>query len=441
MTGKKTGIILLCAAFILTVSASDQEANAFFAQGREREKKSSFRRAASRYMDAHLLADSSILRGNLLIAAARANRKAQLYGEEFDCLERLIREHLSEINFTQIVDREYAIGDLFFAGHRDVAVSWIPFIKEKDRTVEIYEAALKNAPCHARAAETRLRLSRIYIDDQKTKEAIRHLREIPKLHPDTDSSKYAMLELCSLLYQMAERGDGDGSYSRQTIEACDNYLKAFPDSKEIQWVHRTRQKALNGIAARIHSVGTYYYQQGKPELAEKYLADVVKNYSDTESAAASETLLAKIDDEFEAAPGRRNRYRPHKEIINRKAIPEEDEPIMVAPENSGGRWLLPVRNLRKSPAVSTNDVTPEAMENFTAESKALTREEQLKKTKAAAEATDFDDVTPEAKENLTAESKAHIREAQLKKTKAAAEATDPDFTSDSLPAASGGRKP
>ena len=363
MRGKSAGCFA-AVVLILTVSASDQEANVFFSQGRTREKAASYRRAASRYMDAHFMAESSVLRGNALIAAARAFRKAALYGEEFDCLERLIKEHLGQINFSQVVEREYAIGDLFFAGHRDLVVSWIPFIKEKDRTVEIYEAVLKNAPCHARAAETRLRLSRMYIDDQKTDDAIRHLREIPKLNPGSDQAKYAMLELCSLLYQMAERGDGDGSYSRQTMEACDHYLKDFPNTPEVPWVQKTRQKAFNGIAARIHSVGQYYYRSGKPELAEKYLAEVVKNYSNTESAAAAEKLLAKIDEEFEALPGSSRRYRPYKEMIHPTDIPEEDQPIMVTPEHSNGRWLLPIRNLRKSPAVSTNDMTPEQFGQF-----------------------------------------------------------------------------
>ena len=370
-------VAILSSLLMLTAFASDQEANAFLSQGRDREKAGSYRRAADRYMDAHFMADSSTLRGNLLIAAARANRKAELYGEEFDCLERLIREHLSEINFTQIMDREYAIGDLFFAGHRDLAVSWIPFIKEKDRTLEIYEAALNHAPCHKRAAEIRLRVSRIYIDDQKPDKAIPHLREIPKLHSGSPAAKYAMLELCSLLYQMAERGDGDSSYSRQTIEACDNYLKEFPDTPEADWVKSTRQKARNGIASRIYSVGSFYYKQGKPELAEKYLADVVKNYSNTESAAASENLLAKIDEEFEVPPGQKARYRPYRIILKPEDIPREDEPIMVTPEHSGNKWLLPVRNLRRSPSVSTNTMTPEDFENFQAESRALNRDRSV----------------------------------------------------------------
>ena len=368
-------------ALALTVSASDQEANTFFAQGRTREKEESYRKAAARYMDAHLMAESSILRGNALIAAARAYRKAKLYGEEFDCLERLLKEHLTEINFSQIVGREYQIGDLFFAGHRDLAVSWIPFIKEKDRTMEIYEAALKNAPCHEHAGEIRLRLARLYIDDQKTDDAVRHLREIPKLHPGTPSAKYAMLELCSLLYQMAERGDGDNSYSRRTIEACDDYLKAFPDTPETPWVRKTRQKALNNIAARIHAVGNYYYRAGKPELAEKYLAEVVRNYSNTEQAAESEKLLAKVDEEFELPSGSRRRYHPARELIRRQPIIPEDQPIMVTPEHSGGRWLVPVRNLKKSPAVNAGHATPEEYEQFRHEVELLNQQGKLKASK------------------------------------------------------------
>lgn len=378
--GLKTGI-LAAAALTLTLAASDQDANVYLSQGRAREKDGSYRSAASRYMDAHLMADSSILRGNLLIAAARAYRKAELYGEEFDCLERLLHEHLSEVNFSQIVDREYKIGDLFFAGHRDLAFSWIPFIKEKDRTVEIYEAVLKTAPCHPRAGETRLRLSRIYIDDQKVDDAVRHLREIPKLYPDTPAAKYALLELCSLLYQMAERGDGDGSYSRQTIEACDNYLASFPDTPEVPWVKKTRQKARDGIASRIHAVGKYYYGRGKPELAEKYLAEVVRNYSNTSSAAESEKLLAQIDEDFEILPNQSRRYRPFKEKIPQIPIPKEDEPIMISPEFSGNRWLLPVRNLRKSPSVIANHVTHDEFEDFEHETRAFNQVKDANKEK------------------------------------------------------------
>ena len=345
--GILSAVILGCLLW-LPAMADDAEANTLFTEGRALEKQEKFRRAAGRYMDARLMADSPVLKGNALIAAARAYRKAGLYGDEFDCLQKLIKEHLAGIDFAQVVDREYKIGDEFFKGHRDVAVSWLPFIKKGDRTMEIYEAALKNAPCSAQAGESRLRLARMYIDEQKPDDAIRHLNETAKLYPGSESAQYASLELSSLLLQMAERGDGDNSYSRQAIEAFDNYLKTYPDSPEVPWVKKAREKVLNLMAKRIHAVGAYYHRTGQDEIAERYLADVVKNYSNTEQANKSEDLLARIDKDYEIPPNRDKRFTPYKVQYRREATPEDAAPIMVVPENSGNRWLLPVRDLKKS---------------------------------------------------------------------------------------------
>lgn len=355
---------LLLTLFSLALAADDQEANEHFARGRALEKKESYSRAASAYMDARLMADSSVLKGNALIAAARAYRKAKLYGDEFDCLKKLVTEYIGGINFTQVVDRMYKIGDAFFEGHRDVAVSWLPFIKKGDRTLEIYEAALKYAPCADRAADIRLRVARMYIDDQKPDDAIRHLREIPKLHPGTESAKYAMLELSDLLLQISERGDGDGSYSRQALEAFDNYLKEFPNSPEVPWVMKAREKVRNRIARRIHSVGEFYYHTGKPDLAEKYLADVVKNYSNTKQAAESENLLARIDKEYEILPGQERRYVPYKEEIKINSITPEAHPILITPEESDNRWLLPIRDLRSSAVANPGSITEKDKEVY-----------------------------------------------------------------------------
>lgn len=355
---------ILLAVVSLAVCADDQEANELFAKGRALEKKESYSRAAAEYMDARLMADSPVLKGNALIAAARAYRKADLYGDEFDCLKKLVTEYIGSINFTQVVNRMYKIGDAYFEGHRDVAVSWLPFIKKEDRTLEIYETALKYAPCADRAAEARLRVARMYIDNQKPDDGIRHLREIAKLHPGTESAKYAMLELSDLLLQISERGDGDGSYSRQALEAFDNYLKEFPNSPEVPWVIKAREKVRNRMARRLHAIGEFYYNSGKPDLAEKYLAEVVKNYSNTNQAAKSENLLAKIDKEYEILPGQGRRYVPYKEELKIGPIPKEAHPILITPEESNNRWLFPIRDLRSSVVVTPGDITEKEKEAY-----------------------------------------------------------------------------
>ena len=339
----------VCAAFFSAFPAqgNDQEANEAFLKGRELEKKGSFQRAASSYKEAQFLADNSAVKGNSLIAAARNFRKASLYGEEFDCLERLIRDHLDGIEFSRVVDRIYDIGDLYFRGHRDAPVSWLPFLLKDDRTIEIYEAALKHAPCAERSPETRLRLARLYIDSQKVKKAMHHLTEASKLYSGTRAAHDATLELASILFQLARNGDGDNAYSRRTLEVLDEFEKKYPDSDEIPWVKKHRQLVLDFIARRLDAIGTYYESVGRRETAGRYFAEVVKNYSDTTQAAESEKKLAELDKEYKA-PVNRPPYEPYRYPVVRETQGKEWMPIRVTPEQSDNKWLFPVRDLHKT---------------------------------------------------------------------------------------------
>ena len=97
--------LIFCAAFLLfsAAYAGDQEAMEHFKAGREYEKAGKFSSAASEFMSAQLQADDPVLKSNALMDAARAYRKNKQYGSEFDCLERLVKEHLNRINFTNVV--------------------------------------------------------------------------------------------------------------------------------------------------------------------------------------------------------------------------------------------------------------------------------------------------------------------------------------------------
>ena len=114
-------------------------------------------------------------KANALINAARAFRKARKYGDEFDCLQKLAQGHVTRINYYEVVKRQFEIGYKF----------------------------------HPEAPEAMLRLGRLYLDDGKVDQAIRHFSEAIKLHPDTEAARYAALELSNALLTLAKRGDGE----------------------------------------------------------------------------------------------------------------------------------------------------------------------------------------------------------------------------------------
>ena len=328
-------------------ASHDATAQEFFQKGLDLERDGDFRKAAKRYLDAEHLTSDKVVKLNALMNAARAYRKAELYGKEFDCLERLIHEHMGRIDFSQTVNREYEIADAFYKGHRDSMFDWLPFIKDSDRFLECSEAALRNAPCAEPAGAVRLRLARMYFSDQKPEKAIETFREVLKLHPGTDSAYYAELGLADVYCQLAEHGDGDNRWANLAIEQLDHFSEAYPEAPEIQWVKEQRLAIDKIQAKRLHELARYYHRTGRDDLAEHFLSQVVQRYAETEHAIPSEKLLAEIDETYEAPPKTMSRQDPaHYEFI-RNPIPLEDSDLLIAPESSDGKWLFPIRDLKK----------------------------------------------------------------------------------------------
>lgn len=345
---------------------NEEKAYHAFKSGTEQEEVGNYRKAASKYLAAALYSDDTTIEMNGLAFAARAYRKAELYGEEFDLLERLIEEHLTRIDFVKVVDREYAITEAYMDGHRDHPYTWLPFVRGKDRTIEFAEAALKNAPCNDKAPEIRLRLGRLYMEKQKPELAIEKYKEVRRLHPETKTARYATLELAHTYSTLAERGDGDGAWCNQAMEVLLAFEEKYPDDPEMPWIKQQKEKLDKLTAERLHQNAKYYKRIGRTDLARRNLNQVVQLYGNTEYSIKSEQLLAEIDANDKTIPPDEKYYAPDPDSpfrepdyqyeYERNTIPVDEEKILFSPENSGGKWLLPIINLK----TDIEPVTPES---------------------------------------------------------------------------------
>lgn len=357
-----TLLLAVCAMLfipVISLSATDAEANQIIQEAARLREKKSFKKAAETYMKAVLMADSTVVKANSLISATVCYRNAKLYGKEFDCIERLLKEHIAQVNFQRAVERQYEIADDFFKGHRDTAVAWLPFIKDADRTVEFYEKALKNASCAKEAPEAKLRLGRIYQEQNKAEKAIVLFREILTMHAESEAARYAGLELIHTYIYLARGGDGDGAWSKLAIAALKDFLEKHPNDPEVPWAKQSLEEINRLEAKRLHAIGEYYHRTGRDDLAERYLARVIRDYGATENSVASERLLAKINKKYTPPAANAPRKQKYAYTFQRNTIPLEREPILTVPENSDGKWLLPVQNLKHNVAVDANDKVPE----------------------------------------------------------------------------------
>ena len=62
---------------------------------------------------------------------------------EFEALRRLTEDCPDQIDFKNAIDREYEIGNSFYEGYRETPFGWLPWLKDEDKSLDVYEAIIR----------------------------------------------------------------------------------------------------------------------------------------------------------------------------------------------------------------------------------------------------------------------------------------------------------
>ena len=329
------------------VQADDAEAQKYYEEGIAELEANDYTSAADLFLDAEFAADSPHLKANAVTKAVEAYRAAGLYYKEFENIEKLLDSYAAYSDYASLIDREYEIGDEYYNGHRDPAFyssRFIPWLKESNRTTEICEKVLERAPYTPQAPQRWLRLAVANIEKGDLQSACDQLRKLIKEYPDAPERKLALLRLGATLYAMAEHGDGDGAFSREAETVFETFNREFPEATERESVQKMHLRVRENEAKRLFTTAEYYRRHERLNAAEAYLAQILREYPDTRQVNDAEELLTELDPTF--VPERYMTEVPDTEYnFPVYQIPEEQGELLITPEGSDGKYLLPIRAL------------------------------------------------------------------------------------------------
>ena len=364
MTSFRRGVF---AAFLLVagsfaVQADDGEAVELYREGREAYDGQDYRAASKKFEEAELYADSPVIKSNALRARIAALQMCRLPYQEFEAIERMLTGYPEYADFVSLVRREYEIAKMYDEGVREPAfwsLRWIPWLVGDDKSIEIYKKALERAPFSENAPSARLRLAYPLDQEGQVKESLDELRRLIQEFPDSPQCKWAYLALGNGLFELSRRGDGDARYAREAYDVFREFQNKYPDAPENDYVRVVLAKSRDIQAERLLGIAEFYEDSGRKEAAERYLAQVIREFPDTEAAGDSERRLVELDknfvpDDFVAAKDSRiQRYRSYQ-------LPAESGKLLIVPGRGNRKYLLPVYDLGLSkegdpPAVATGE--------------------------------------------------------------------------------------
>ncbi len=340
-------VLFLLAIFAsaAVLRADDAAARIAFDEALKEEQAQEYSAAGGKYMDAAFLADDRVLKVNALQSAATNFRRAKLLYKEFTAIDKLLRNYPSEVDFNALIEREFEIGNLFYAGKKDPALSWMPWIKDDDRTLEVYEAVRKNAPFAKFASALKFRIGVLYIESGKIDEAVAVFEEIGEYHKGAQEEKFAIFELANIYLQKASRGDSDGSWGRKARKALRSIIEKYPEDKEILWARQELKTADTLNAKKAFAIADFYRKRGNDDAAARYMNDLITEYPKTETAAEADAKLAEMGRTYKEPP-----IKPvHPEYAARDfaplPMPKEKEKYIEVPNDADGKWMLPLEDL------------------------------------------------------------------------------------------------
>jgi tetratricopeptide (TPR) repeat protein len=338
--------ILLFASFYM--AAKDMKSTEKFQAGLKKFKAGDYVGAADKFLDAEFLSKSIGMKAAAAKEAMKSYRKANLLFKEFTVIERLLNSYPAEVDFAKLVEREYAIADKYYNGHRDPefwSLRWIPWLVGPDKSEEMIKKALKHAPFAKTAPRAKLRLAVLLMAEGETiKEGLTQLRELIKNYPKSEYCKFAYLELGNALFQLSLTGDGDGKYNNEALGIFSEFIKKYPKADEIDWIKKCLLRSKDIQAKRLLGIAEFYKRMGRTAPAERYLNDILVKYPDSKSADKSEEMLSEIDKSYIPEgfrPELKSRYQKYDVI----PIPSQTSRIIMVPENSNGRYLFPIKDL------------------------------------------------------------------------------------------------
>lgn len=197
--------------------------------------------------------------------------------------QRMLEKYPASAFFDQAIEREFAIGNLYLSGEPQRL--WkIPVGPSMDKTVEIFEAVIKNAPYGSYAPQAQFKIGLAREKQKKYDEAIKAYNVILDKYPGNDIADDAQYQIGYAWMRASSEPDYDQSAAQKAIEAFQDFLTRYPNSEKAAQA----QDNINALHSRqtqgSFNIAQFYETQHDLKAAYIYYNDVIKENPDSPQA-------------------------------------------------------------------------------------------------------------------------------------------------------------
>ncbi|MDZ4787917.1 MAG: outer membrane protein assembly factor BamD [Blastochloris sp.] len=267
-----------------TLAASD--AKAALQAARTMESQELFKDALDAYRSITRRWPLSSVAGEAQFKVALMLEKRAEFWAAYKAYQTVVTKHPGSQFFDLAIERQFSIGNLYLAGEPQKL--WkIPLLPSMDKTSEIFETVVKNAPYGPLAPQALFKIGLARENQKKWSDAISSYNKLIDKYPGSDVADDAQYQIGYAWYQAASQPEYDQSAAQKSIEAFQDFMVRFPNSEKLSQAQDYMKELATRRVQGSMNIARFYEAQKNYKAALIYYSDVVQQNPNSELATTA----------------------------------------------------------------------------------------------------------------------------------------------------------
>lgn len=212
----------------------------------------------------------------------------------FQAFQKGIENFPHSENIDEIIARQFNIGNLYLT--KDATkVMGTDIMSSADRSVEIFQKVIDNAPYGNLADQAQFKLGEAYKKIESYEEAMQAFQKVVDNYPDSGLVERARYEMAYCAYMASLKPAYASEPTDRAIKAFEEFADANKDELLTKEAEKTIQRLKDKSAEKSFSTAEFYEKQKKYTAAVVYYRDVIERYPDSSFASLAKIKIENLE--------------------------------------------------------------------------------------------------------------------------------------------------
>jgi outer membrane protein assembly factor BamD len=220
----------------------------------------------------------------------------------FKAFQLMVTKYPSSDYFEQALNEQYRIANLYLAGEPQ-RIWKIPVGPSMDKTIDMYERVIKNAPYGTYAPQCQFNIGLAREKQRRFTDAIDAYQKVLDNYPTSSAACNAQYQIGYAWMTSCQSGDYDMGAAKKAVDAFQDFLVRYPSSDKAAQAQENIQKLGLRQTQGAFDIAKFYETQHDPRGAFIYYNEVVREDPNSAQAQIAKKRIQELRVVVEALPG------------------------------------------------------------------------------------------------------------------------------------------